>query len=163
MKHEVWFESGDRSPCSSPGRHSLDGQLFNSLDAGLEGDGGSRQGAGGAGSSSDSYKPHRDSAPVLPSQTSCLCCLGCLCETGLEGFNLLDHFLRHLPKQQTKQTGILLFEKVGLFHGLSHLLKSHCLRKCSASWRAGALHTELPPFPIKNPLLHFLFSLVLAA
>lgn len=48
-------------------------------------------------------------------------------------------------------------QKVGLFHWLSHLLKSHCLRKCWASWGARAMHTELPPFPHNGSSLAFSF------
>lgn len=66
-------------------------------------------------------------------------------------------FLQTPAQQQTKQTGILHCGQVGFFQWVSHLLKSHCLRKCSASWGAERLHTELPPFPHKKSSLAFSF------
>lgn len=55
-------------------------------------------------------------------------------------------FLQTPAQQQTKQTGILRCAKVGFFQEVSHLLKSHCLRKCSASWGARAIAYWTAPF-----------------
>lgn len=44
--------------------------------------------------SSDFYKPPRDSPQPSPVKPVASAILAAQCETGLEGFNLLDHFLQ---------------------------------------------------------------------